>query len=180
MRLFLSFLLIGVLLMISQGALARWFPPPFCPDFGLLLVMCLGLRWPNFSTGVLLAGLLGFSADLLSGSLMGQQALLRILVFTASFIAGRQFNIRGPLPLMAFVVTMSFLYGVALYLLSLFFIGAAVGSGAGWLADNVWHSFANAIFAPLVFSLCSRIFVWVIGDEANEHPLKIQMGRGSM
>ena len=180
MRLFFSFLLIGVLLMISQGALARWLPPPFCPDFGLLLVICLGLRWPTFSTGVLLSAVLGFSADLLSGSLMGQQALLQILVFTASFVAGRQFNLRGSVPLMGFVVVMSFLYGVTLYLLSFFFMGAAVGSGEGWLVDNVWHSMTNAIFSPLVLLLCARIFVWVIGEEANERPLRIQTGRGSV
>lgn len=180
MRLFLSFLLIGVLLMISQGALARWLPPPFCPDFGLLLVICLGLRWPTLSSGLLLVGFLGFSADLLSGSLMGQQALLRVFVFAIAFIAGRQFNIRETLPLMGFAGSVSFLYGVALYLLTLFFIGSAAGEGSGWLFDDFWHSMANAAFAPVISWLCARVFLWVVGDEANERALQIRVGGGAL
>lgn len=180
MRLFLSFLLMGVLLMISQGALARWLPPPFCPDFGLLVVICLGLRWPNLLSGLILVGLLGFSADLLSGSLMGQQAFLRILVFMLAYIVGRQFNIKGSLPLMGFVAGVSFLYGVALYLLTLFFIGSGVGSGAGWLVDDVWHSLVNAAVAPTIDLLCTRIFLWVLGDEVNERSLGIRLGGGAL
>ena len=180
MRLFLSFLLIGVLLMISQGALARWVTPPFCPDFGLLLVICLGLRWPTFSSGLVLVGLLGFSADLLSGSLMGQQALLRVFVFAIAFIAGRQFNIRESLPLVGFAASVSFLYGLALYLLSLFFIGSTVGEGSGWLFDDFWHSVVNAVFAPAISFLCARVFLWVVGDEANERALHVRLGGGSL
>ena len=180
MRLFLSFLLIGVLLMISQGALARWLPPPFCPDFGLLLVICLGLRWPTLASGFVLVGLLGFSADLLSGSLMGEQALLRILVFALAFVAGRQFNIRETLPLMGFAASISFLYGVALYLLTLFFIGSSAGEGSGWLLDDFWHSVINSVFVPAVSSFCAWVFLWVVGDESNERGLGMRLGGGAL
>lgn len=178
MRLFLSFLLIGALLMVMQGALAMWLPPPFCPDLGLLVVICLGLGWPTLTTGLLLVGLLGFGADLLSNSLMGQQALLRIFAFLGAYVASRQFNLQGALPLMVFTAGLSFVYGVALQGLSFFFIGAVSVQGMGWWADNVWHAGVNALVVPLIFALCKRVFVWVIGEDAIDHALKLESGRG--
>lgn len=177
MRLFFSFLLAGVLLMVLQGALALWLPPPLCPDLGLLVVICLGLRWPTLVTGLLLVGLLGFAADLLSGSLMGQHALLRVLTFTGAFVVGRQFNLQGSLPLMFFTGIVSMLYGVGVYLLSSFFMGAVAGQGAGWLIDSFWHACSNALVVPIIFALCSRIFVWVMGEDVTERALRLESER---
>ena len=164
--------------MVLQGALALWLPPPFCPDLGLLVVICLGFRWPTLTTGLLLVGLLGFAADLLSGSLMGQQALLRIVTFMGVYVAGRQFNLKGSLPLMVFTGGVSLLYGVAVQALSFFFMGAVAGQGAGWLVDNLWHAGVNALAVPVVSGLCARIFVWVIGEDATERALQMESGRG--
>ena len=178
MRLFFSFLLAGVLLMVLQGALALWLPPPFCPDLGLLVVICLGLRWSTLATGLLLVGCLGFAADLLSGSLMGQHALLRVLTFTGAFVIGRQFNLKGPLPLMLFTAIVSVLYGVGIYLLSRFFVGTMAGQGAGWLIDALWHACSNALVVPVVLALCSKIFVWVVGEDATDRVLRLESERG--
>lgn len=178
MRLFSSFLLTGVLLMVLQGALALWLPPPFCPDLGLLVVICLALRWPMLASGLLLVGLLGFAADLLSGSLMGQHALLRVLTFTGAFVVGRQFNLKGSLPLMSFTLGVSLLYGVGLYLLSSFFVGNAADQGVGWLIQSFWHACINALVVPIVFALCSKIFVWAMGDDAADRTLQLESERG--
>lgn len=164
--------------MVMQGALALWLPPPFCPDLGLLVVICLGLSWPTLTTGLLLVGLLGFGADLLSNSLMGQQALLRIITFIGAYVASRQFNLKGSVPLMVFTGGVSLLYGLAVQGLSFFFMGAVAGQGAGWLVDSVWHACINALVVPVVSGLCGRIFVWVIGEDGLERALRMESGRG--
>ena len=61
---------IGVLSLVVQGALGRTIPPPWCPDLAWLVVVGIGLRWPHFLSGVVLAVALGYGMDLLSGSLM--------------------------------------------------------------------------------------------------------------
>ncbi|HKK50298.1 MAG TPA: hypothetical protein VKA74_01865, partial [Myxococcota bacterium] len=71
MKSFLAILALGLLALIGQGALARLLPPPWCPDIAWLVVVALGLRWPHFLSGLLLAVLLGYAMDLVSGSLMG-------------------------------------------------------------------------------------------------------------
>ena len=180
MRLFFSFLMLGLLLMIFQSALAQWVSPPWCPDLGLLLVVALALRWPVLTTGLFLVAMLGFAADILSGSLLGQQALLRILAFTGAFVAGQKFNLKGTWPLVIFVFSVTFIYGVTIYLSSLFFGAAVAGQVWGWLIDNFWHACINALFAPAVLSLCSRVFSWVNGQLGTERSLHMQADGGSM
>ena len=46
---------IGVLALVVQGALARTLSPPWCPDLAWLVVVGIGLRWPHFVSGVVLA-----------------------------------------------------------------------------------------------------------------------------
>ena len=48
--------MIGLLL---QGALATFVPAFLCPDFALVMVLSIGMRWDGFASGAILAGLLG-------------------------------------------------------------------------------------------------------------------------
>jgi len=69
-------LLIGIAAPVFQGVLNTFVPARFAPDLGFLVVIALGLHWRSTAGGLVLAATLGFAADLLSGSLLGQQALL--------------------------------------------------------------------------------------------------------
>lgn len=166
----------GVLALVLQGALATVVSPPWCPDLGLLVVLSIGLRWRGLAVGLALAAALGFAADLLSGSLVGQHALLRLIAFSSAFLAGRQLNLKGSLPLVVFAMSVSFVYGVAVYAVSTFFVGAGAPSFA-WLFDGVWHALVNGVAAPGVFSIVSRLASWAGGDDALSRTLHIDAHR---
>jgi len=176
MRTFSTLFAVGVLALLLQGTLATVVPAPWCPDLGLLVVISIGLRWRRPGTGLVLAAALGFAADLLSGSLLGQHALLRIVVFSSAFLAGRQLNLRGTLPLVVFAVSTSFVYGVAVYAVSSFFVGAGT-PGLTWVLDGVKHALVNGLFATGVFSVVTRIALWAGEDAAGSRTLRIDPNR---
>jgi rod shape-determining protein MreD len=148
-------LTVGMAALIAQGALATVVPPPFCPDLALLAVLVIALRWHGLVLGFLLAALLGFAADLLSGSLMGQHALLRLLAYVGAYFAGGQLNLKGSVPVAIFGASVSLLYGLALVGLTGFFVGDSDVSWRGF-GDLLIHSAVNGVFAPWIFALVTR------------------------
>jgi rod shape-determining protein MreD len=176
MRTLTALFAVGVFALLVQGTLATLLEAPWCPDLGLLVVIAIGLRWRQPATGLVLAAGLGFAADLLSGSLFGQHALLRIVVFSSAFLAGRQLNLRGSLPLVVFAISVSFLYGVAVYLVSSFFVGAG-DPGLAWALDGVKHALVNGVFATGVFSIVTRVAVWAGDDDVSTRTLRIDPRR---
>jgi cell shape-determining protein MreD len=167
----------GVMALVLQGALATFVPPPFCPDFGLLVLMAIGIYWRGLALGLVLAAGLGFAADLLSGSLMGQHSLLRLLVFVSSFFAGRQLNLKGALPQVLFAAGVTIFYSMALVSVSAFFMG---GSGLGWggVMTLLQHAAVNGLVAPLIYSIVARTIVWLGEEDASVRALNIEPHRG--
>jgi rod shape-determining protein MreD len=168
----IAMLALGLLALIVQGALATIAPPPFTPDLALLVVLCIGLRWRGLTAGLCLAAALGFCADLLSGSLMGQHALLRLLAFSSAFFAGRQLNLKGSLPLVVFAFVVTVVYGLALLTVSTFFIGAGE-LAVRWVADLILHAGVNAIVAPWVYTAVGRVSGWIGEGEVSGRSLHI-------
>jgi rod shape-determining protein MreD len=78
-----------------QGALAPYFPTALRPDLALLVVFGLSLCWRNAATGLLLAALCGFVVDLFSAGLLGQHALLSVVVFGASRLLSVHVSLAG-------------------------------------------------------------------------------------
>ena len=176
MQLFTAMFATGVIALVVQGALARIVPPPWCPDLGLLVVLSVGLRWRGLPLGLALASALGFAADLLSGSLLGQHALLRLIAFASAFLAGRQLNLKGSLPLVVFAGSVSFAYGVAVSAVSGFFSGAAA-PGPSWLLESLWHALVNGALAPAVFGVVSRVAARTGSEDALSRTLRIEARR---
>jgi len=164
---------VGWLALVVQSALATMLPPPYCPDLGLLVVVAIGLSWERAATGMLLATALGFCADLFSGSLLGQHALLRLAAYTGARLASRQLNLRGALPLAVFVAALSVLYALVLLALTAFFAGS-VGVGLGWVVESIQHGLVNAALAPGVSGLVQRIGVWAGADDGSRRPLRLE------
>lgn len=110
----LAVLAVGFAAIVIQGGLARALPPPWCPDLAWLVVVGIGLRWPGFISGFVLATCLGFAMDAVSGSLLGQHALLRIVSYLAAAIAGRQLDLSGgiPIALLSFSLSLAYAFGV--------------------------------------------------------------------
>lgn len=157
----------GILALVAQGGIGTFLPPPWCPNLGLLVVIGLGLHWPGLASGLLLATALGYATDLVSGSLMGQHALVWLFVFSAARLAGRRVNLRGAVPLASFAAgTTFFLAGAQLSLIGLF---ADVPSTLGWggFADVARHALANAAVAPLASIGMAALLSWAGEDETR-------------
>ena len=176
MRQFLTLFGAGAALLAVQSGLATVLPPPWCPDLGLLAVIAIGLIREGVVTGFVLAVLLGYAADLGSGSLLGQHALLRLMLFSAARLASTQLNLAGSLALMAFTAVATLAYGIALIASSAFF-GTTSGAWPS-LGPFVAHGLVNALAAPLVAQLVVGLAAWSAGDEATggRRSLRLQTG----
>lgn len=155
--------LLGALALMLQSAIALWLPARFVPDLGLLLVMAIAVTLRSTALGLVLALLLGYASDLLSGSLLGQHALLHLLVYGAARSGTARLNLRGPLPQMLFACFLSAGYAAALFGLVAFFMPEA-GAPVGRLGELVPHALVTGAMAPLVTAGVSRLLV-ALGEE---------------
>ena len=117
----LGLLGLGAVALTLQGAVASFLPARFCPDLGFLLVVALGLCWRSAVGGVCVAGAIGYTTDLLSGSLLGQHALLRLAAYAVARFGNRHLNLRGALPQAVFVAVLTCANAFAMALLTSFF-----------------------------------------------------------
>ena len=163
MKRVLGLLGLGAVALTLQGAVASFLPPRFCPDLGFLLVVALGLCWRSAVGGVCVAGAIGYTTDLLSGSLLGQHALLRLAAYAVARFGNRHLNLRGALPQMVFVAVLTCANAFAMALLTSFF---SPGTGVGMVAvrELLPQAVANALFAPPV-ALATARAVARLGDE---------------
>ena len=180
MKSFPVLLVFGFLALILQGAIGRTIPPPWCPDLGWLVVVALGLRWQRFLPGVIAAVTLGYGMDLLSGSLMGQHALMRLMTYLAAALGARQLDLSGGIPVSIFVFSSTLVYGVVVVATLSFFVGAG-GVDLKVLVDALCHGVANVVAAGPVISLVDRILVRLSDEEVGRRaPLSFGMSRGSL
>ena len=163
MKRVLGLLGLGVVALMLQGAVASFLPARFCPDLGFLLVVALGLCWRSVVGGVCVAGAIGYTTDLLSGSLLGQHALLRLAAYAVARFGNRHLNLRGALPQAVFVAVLTCANAFAMALLTSFF---SPGTGVGMVAlrELLPQAVANALFAPLIALVTART-VARLGDE---------------
>jgi rod shape-determining protein MreD len=166
---------VGVLALIVQGTAATIVAPPVCPDLGLLVVIAMALGWRGAASGLLVACLLGYAADLLSGSLLGQHALLHLFVFAGARIVVRQLNFHGGLPLAVFAGVVILIYGLALLALTGFFVGSAELRWS-WLGDQLTHAAMSALFAPAVAAGVGRASSWAASGEGERRTLEVSAG----
>ena len=133
----------------------------------MLLVIALGLSWRNTVGGAALAAAIGFTADLLSGSLFGQHALLRLFAFGAARLFSRQMNLRGSLAQVTFTVVFTGANVLASSLLTAFF-----ASGPGFelvlARDLVPHAAVNALFAVPTLRIVDRLTSWLGGEPGRQ------------
>jgi len=169
----LALIAIGALAPMIQGAVGTFIPLYYCPDLGLLLVVGLGLCWRSSAGGVALAAALGLIADLLSGSLLGQHMLLRILAFGAARACSQQLNLRGVIPRATFVVALTVVTALATGGLTAFF-GVGRGVDGEMLRELVPHALINGACAPLGIWFVERISDWLSEVEAGHHLLQLR------
>ncbi len=176
----IAVLLLGLAALIVQGALARFISPPWCPDLALLVVIGIGLRWPGFLAGLLIVVPLGYAMDLLSGSLMGQHAFMRLIVYLTAAITSRQLDLSGGLPVAIFVFGTTLFYGLGIGATFSFFV-ASDTVGFDVLSSAFGHGIANVIAAGPMIALVERVLARFSDDEVGRRgPLPLQTSRGSI
>jgi rod shape-determining protein MreD len=148
-------------------------PAHLTPDLGFLIVIAIGLHWRSTAGGLVISAALGFVADLLSGSLLGEYALLRLLTFGVARSASRRLNLRGSLPQAIFVLFFTAVNALGIALLNTFFT-----SGGGFdmvaLRDLLPHALVNALFAPLVSRIVEAVATSLGDDESGRRMLHLE------
>jgi rod shape-determining protein MreD len=149
-----------------QSSLAQFFPASLCPDFGLLLVVAIGLCGRSVAGGLLASAFIGFVADLLSGSLMGQHLLLRVLAYAVAKAGCRQVNLKGAGSQFVFVALVTLFDAIVMGGITAFFSPGegfvSIGGGELFLS-----AFVNALAAPLVTKLVGILFAHLGDDEGG-------------
>jgi cell shape-determining protein MreD len=135
------------------------------------VVVGIGSCWRGRTSGLVLSAALGYAADLYSGALLGQTALLRVVAFSSARLASRQLNLKGGLPLMLFTWGLTLVCGLLSQGLSAAFVDAGP-LGLGGFGALVVHGAINALAAPPVLGLVRRMVTWA-GDEAGARPLHV-------
>ena len=165
MKLIAGILGLGTLAAILQGVGGTFLPQRYIPDLGLLLVVALGLSWRGLIGGAALAGSLGYLTDLLSGSLLGQHMLLRMVVFLTARLGSLHLSLLGPLPRALFVAGLTLVNALSLSLLtSVFTEGAGLSLSA--LTGVVPQMILNALCARPVAGLTERAISLLSDDES--------------
>jgi cell shape-determining protein MreD len=126
----------------------------------------------NTVLGVCLAALLGYTTDLLSGTLLGLHALLRLGAYGAARALSSSFNLRGPLSLALFALLLSAVHAGALHALAAFF-ARTWAAAPDSLRDLAVHAVVNSIAAPFVIGLVSRAAAW-LGDDDSGRPVRLE------
>ncbi len=173
MRCALALILLGALGTMAQGAVAAFLAPGWCPDVGLLVVVATALSWRSGPGGVVVAGTLGYVADLLSGTLLGQQALLRIFAYGVARFGSGQLNLRGAVPQMVFVALLTPAHALAVAATTAFF-APDVRFALPAPQTLAVHALANGLFAPLLIGLVGRLVALLVPEEGGRRLLRIE------
>lgn len=169
----LVILVLGALAPMIQGVAGAVIPARFFPDLALLFTLALGLCWRGTGGGLLLAASLGYLTDLLSGALLGQHVLLRVLAFGAARLGARQLNLRGPLPLASFAFGLTLANALALGGLTEFF-SSGLGGGLAAPADLWSQALINAVCAPFAVRGMEWLLARLSPDESGRRLLSLE------
>lgn len=161
----------GVALLLLQGVLTTFLPARYVPELSLLVVIAMGLVLRSAMLGLVAAFLLGCATDVLSGSVPGMHALLRVALLLTVLFAGRHLSLRGGPTVVVFAAGLSAGNAVVLELLANLVAPVDGGFASRLLPDLLPQLLANGLAAPFVVGLANRIAAW-LGDEDGRRLLR--------
>jgi len=169
----LGLLVLVVGVPMVQGGVAPFLPTAARPDVSLLVVLALAFCWRSTAGGLVLAALAGFVADLFSGGLLGEQALLGVLVFSAARVLSLHVNLLGVLAQMLFAAVATVAHAIGIAALTSFF---SPGAGLGLVSPGpvLVHATANAVLAPFVTAAVSGLVAWLGDEDTGRRVLRLE------
>jgi hypothetical protein len=150
-----ALLTLGWLAVVVQGGLAHLLPGYWVPDLALLITLSAALVLGPI-TGLAVAAALGLGADMVSGTLLGQLACLRLVEVGFTRVVAGQLDLRRGLPLAIFAFAMVVLDAAGQAALSRLFLGSFPFQPEELAALGI-HAAVTAPFAPSVGSLARRV-----------------------
>ncbi len=132
--------------LMLRGVVAEYLPAVLVPDLGLVMAVTAGLYLGSVGA-LLVAFALGLVGDLLSGSLLGQQALVLMTLAGVTSAADRQLQLKRGLPLAVFTAVGTVASGALLVASTSLFEGRLVPD-AGLAVGLLLHAAVNAAVAP--------------------------------
>lgn len=167
---------LGALAPMLQSALVLYLPTALCPDLGLLLVVAVGLCGRSVAGGLSFSALVGFVADLLSGALLGQHVLLRVLAYAAARSASAHVNLIGAGSKAVVVAFLTVMNGLAMGALTAFF---SPGAGLAWIGfgELALAALVNALAAAPLTSLVAAVLNRFGDEDGNRRLLRLEPRR---
>jgi hypothetical protein len=165
MKPILALLALGWLAVLVQGGLSHLVPAYAVPDLSLLLTLAAALVL-GAAPGLIVAAAVGLGADMVSGTLLGQLACLRLLELVVTRGIAGQLDLRRGLPLAVFAFALVWIDGLGQAGLSWLFLGA-FPLQPGELVTLGIRAALTAPFAPLVGALVRRICEGLDESEAR-------------
>jgi rod shape-determining protein MreD len=151
----LALLALGWLAALAQGGLAQLVPAAVVPDLSLLLVLAAALAIGP-AQGLLVAAGVGLGADMVSGTLLGQLACLRLLELVVTRAIAGQLDLRRGLALAVFAFALVGIDGLGQAGLSWLFLGDFPFHPGDPLTLAL-RAAVTAPFAPAVLALARRL-----------------------
>jgi hypothetical protein len=155
MRQTLALLALGWLSVLVQGGLSHLLPAYAVPDFSLLLTLAAALVL-GAASGLVVAAGVGLGADMVSGTLLGQLACLRLIELAVTRGIAGQLDLRRGLPLAVYAFALAWVDGLGQVGLSWLFLGA-FPLQPGELVTLGIRAALTAPFAPLAGALVRRV-----------------------
>jgi cell shape-determining protein MreD len=167
MRPALALLALGWLAALVQGGAAQLLPPRAVPDLALLLTLAAGLALGPGWALVLAAGV-GLGADMVSGTLLGQLAFLRLLELVFVRAVAGQLDLRRGLPLAVFAFALVLIDGLGQVATSRLFLGSFPFQASELLA-LAGRAAITAPLAPAVGALVRSVRARLDEGEARRN-----------
>ena len=165
MRPALALLGLGLLAALCQGGFSHVLPAYLVPDLSLLLTLAAALVLGPGS-GLIVAAGIGLGADMVSGTLLGQLACLRLLELVLTRGIAGQLDLRRGLPLAVFAFALVWIDGFGQAGVSSLFLGEFRLQPGELLTLGI-RALVTAPFAPLVGGLARRVCEWLDESEAR-------------
>ena len=165
MRGALAWSAIGLLGVAGQAMLVAGFGSGWVPDLSLLAVIAAALVLGP-SEGLIVACVLGFGADMVSGSPLGQHAFVRVIELTVVRGFAGQLDLRRVVPQAVLGFAVSLLDSALLAGVSFLFVPtfAVAWSELGGL---VARAAVTGLAAPAVGSLARTVIEWLSETEGR-------------
>lgn len=145
---FSIFLFLGVITVCFQSTALNLFPQFLVkPDLVIIIIAYLGV-FHEPTRGIIIAFVLGFFLDTLSGSTTGLFSLLRIITFLLVWLTSSNLYLKNALSQIFLIILLHIIDG-ALFILLMFFLGVSY---------NIWPFFI--VFFPLQAILTAVICPW--------------------